>query len=152
MSDKDFQERMKYIARKCGSMSQLAKESGLSNTAIKGYISEGNEPTRPKLIAMAKVSGVKIEWLVSGEGPRDVGSTQIIENNNNIKQKTGIINAIEQWLSEKKEENPSWESWFSIELERKIPEFGEWRKAHRKGQPYIIGENHTYTTNEDKSD
>jgi len=65
-----FAERMEYCAAKVGNAARLSRESGISRRAIGDYLAGRAEPSRPRLVAIAKAAGVCVEWLATGEGPR----------------------------------------------------------------------------------
>ena len=66
--ENEFAERMKVIIRKVGSADKLSKLSGISATIIGKYSSGLSDPTRKKLIALAKAADVSLEWLAAGIG------------------------------------------------------------------------------------
>ncbi len=69
-----FPERLKY-ALGARSVRGLAKNTGISGTAIGKYLSGASEPTRPVLISLASALEVPVGWLVAGnieEGMLDV--------------------------------------------------------------------------------
>lgn len=50
------------------SVRSFASDCGLSDTVVRQYLSGKSEPTRPAIIAIARVSGCSIDWLLTGEG------------------------------------------------------------------------------------
>ncbi len=50
------------------SVRSFASDCGMSDTVVRQYLSGKSEPTRPAIIAIARVSGCSIEWLLTGEG------------------------------------------------------------------------------------
>jgi transcriptional regulator with XRE-family HTH domain len=69
-TDRDkFRARMKDIIDSSGSIYALAKRAGTAPNTIRRYLTN-SEPTRPMLIAIAKASGVSLEWLATGRGPK----------------------------------------------------------------------------------
>ncbi|MGK7345428.1 MAG: LexA family transcriptional regulator [Candidatus Nitrospinota bacterium M3_3B_026] len=64
-----FRQRMEYIAMMAGNATALSKKSGVSRRAVGLYLSGKSDPTRKRLVAMAKAAGVTVEWLATGEGP-----------------------------------------------------------------------------------
>jgi len=65
--DQAFVERLKMLVSQEGGVSALAKKSGISISGIQRYLA-GGEPTRKFLLALAKASGVRLDWLLAGEG------------------------------------------------------------------------------------
>lgn len=74
MNSDAFPERLKSII---GSMSMrtFGGMCELSEGAIRKYLSGQSDPSRTALTSMARVGGVHLEWLATGEGPmrRDQG-------------------------------------------------------------------------------
>lgn len=68
-----FRQRMEYIAMMAGNATVLSKKSGVSRRAVGLYLSGKSDPTRKRLVAMAKAAGVTVEWLATGEGPIQEG-------------------------------------------------------------------------------
>lgn len=48
------------------SVRAFARESGLSETVLRQYLTGQSEPTRPALIAIARTASVSVEWLATG--------------------------------------------------------------------------------------
>jgi transcriptional regulator with XRE-family HTH domain len=67
--DLAFTKRIRKIIEFIGSAERLAKDSGMSAKVIGQYLSGKSDPTRKKLIALAKAAGVNLEWLARGVGP-----------------------------------------------------------------------------------
>lgn len=70
-SDADFSSRVDWIVERVGGAGELAKRSGLTRRVIDRYRTEGSEPTRRSLLALAQAAGVEIAWLAAGEGARE---------------------------------------------------------------------------------
>lgn len=64
-----FKERMEAAARMAGNATLLAAKVKISRRAIGNYLSGKAEPSRPRLVAIARAAGVSVAWLVAGEGP-----------------------------------------------------------------------------------
>jgi len=62
-----FRNRLQMCIAAAGSIYALAKRSGTAPNTIRRYL-QNSEPTRPLLVAIAKASGVGVEWLATGEG------------------------------------------------------------------------------------
>lgn len=62
----EFRKRLQTCVDKAGSIYALAKKAGLPQNTIRRYFAD-SEPTRPKLLAIAKASGVSVQWLATGE-------------------------------------------------------------------------------------
>jgi len=65
-----FVERLKLLINKVAknNESQFARKAGLSNSGLKRYLA-GGDPSRRKLIAIAKSNKVNLLWLATGEWP-----------------------------------------------------------------------------------
>jgi phage repressor protein C with HTH and peptisase S24 domain len=63
-----FAERLRIVGKNVGSLSALARKTGVSDSTIHLWL-RGSEPSREKLIALAKAGNVNVEWLISGQGP-----------------------------------------------------------------------------------
>lgn len=74
-----FPERIKLMIDRAGNAEKLAKNSGMTSTVIRKYLSEKSDPTRKKLIAMAEAVGVNVEWLATGKGPMLIGEQERID-------------------------------------------------------------------------
>ncbi len=85
----NFGRRMRNTADKVGGISALSRRSGVATRTIKGYIDGENDPSRKKLIALAKAANVMVEWLATGRGSMQYAET--IQGNGKI---TGNHNAL----------------------------------------------------------
>jgi transcriptional regulator with XRE-family HTH domain len=66
-SARAFRDRLEALAGRVGSYYRLAKAAGVSEGTLQTYRNRGSEPSRPILVALAKASGVSVDWLASGE-------------------------------------------------------------------------------------
>ena len=64
-----FIERLRSLIPKRGE-NQLAIRAGISPSGLRGALRNGN-PGREMLVAIALATGVNVEWLATGEGPRE---------------------------------------------------------------------------------
>lgn len=55
------------------SIRAFARACGLSDAAVRQYLAGQSEPTRPVLLAMARETGVSLEWLLTGRGEAQPG-------------------------------------------------------------------------------
>lgn len=67
-----FSERIKQLVGH-ESVRKFAKRCGISETALRKYLSGESLPVLDKLIAMANASDVSVEWLATGEGSKERG-------------------------------------------------------------------------------
>ena len=68
-----FKDRLR-LAMKDESVNSFAKRCGMAESVIRKYIAGPSLPGLDKLIAIAETSKANIEWLATGEGPKDKGS------------------------------------------------------------------------------
>ena len=66
--DAVFVARVRQIIELVGGISALARRCQLSRGVIYKYLNGESEPSRPRLIAMAKAAGVSLECLATGAG------------------------------------------------------------------------------------
>jgi transcriptional regulator with XRE-family HTH domain len=51
-----------------GGIALMSRKCGLSRGVIHKYLKGESEPSRPRLVALARAAGVRVEWLATGEG------------------------------------------------------------------------------------
>jgi transcriptional regulator with XRE-family HTH domain len=51
------------------SLRSFGADCGLSEGALRKYLTEKSEPGMSALVSMARTAGVRIEWLATGDGP-----------------------------------------------------------------------------------
>ena len=66
-----FAARLRQALRAYGSASALAKAIGRSEGAVRKWLRGESEPNVTDLRALCETTGVRIEWLASGQGPRE---------------------------------------------------------------------------------
>lgn len=76
--DEKFSERMKNIAEKSfkSNYSEFARAVGVAQASLARWVKGEADPSRSNLVKIAEVSGVKLEWLATGQGQRDETSTE----------------------------------------------------------------------------
>lgn len=65
-----FAARLRQVLKAHGSASALAKAIGRSEGAVRKWLRGESEPNVTDLRALSQVTQIRIEWLVTGEGPR----------------------------------------------------------------------------------
>ena len=65
-----FACRLKEVANEFKSANALSKAAGVSQSGMQKWLNGVSEPGRDKLVALAKVAGVSVEWLATGRGPK----------------------------------------------------------------------------------
>lgn len=64
-------DRLRDVAKRVGSVSELARKSGVPDQTIRNYITRGSGPPADVLEKLAVAAGVSTTWLISGAGPRE---------------------------------------------------------------------------------
>lgn len=97
--DPDFMARVEIVAQRVGNATKLAAAAGISRRTVGTYIAGEAEPSRPRLVAMAKVGRVRLEWLATGEGPMEPEDIEETHYPRLIPEAlSAAINAVEEWL------------------------------------------------------
>jgi phage repressor protein C with HTH and peptisase S24 domain len=55
------------------SVKAVAAEWGVPHSSLQSYLNRGSEPTMQQIVKIANGAKVRLDWLVSGDGPRDLG-------------------------------------------------------------------------------
>ena len=63
-----FAERLNEIADKLGGSEVLAKETGINHDNMLDYLDGMRTPQAASVVNIARVGGVSLEWLLTGEG------------------------------------------------------------------------------------
>lgn len=69
----DFPARLRRAIKSYGNANALAKAAGLSEGVLRKWVQGKSEPTRDRLVTIADIAGVRIEWLATGRGPEKIG-------------------------------------------------------------------------------
>jgi hypothetical protein len=64
-----FSGRLQELVDDAGSLAAVAAQARVSEGAVRMWLSRV-EPTREKLGALAKATGISLDWLISGRGPK----------------------------------------------------------------------------------
>jgi phage repressor protein C with HTH and peptisase S24 domain len=67
-----FVDRLKTILAHWPSADRLARAMGVSPSAFRKWLKGEAEPSRERLVALARAAGVGVAWLAEGEGPEPV--------------------------------------------------------------------------------
>jgi phage repressor protein C with HTH and peptisase S24 domain len=67
-----FVERLQTILTHWPSADRLARSMGVSPSAFRKWLKGEAEPSRERLVALARTAGVGVAWLAEGEGPEPV--------------------------------------------------------------------------------
>ena len=67
-----FVERLQTILTHWPSADRLARSMGVSPSAFRKWLKGEAEPSRERLVALARTAGVGVAWLADGEGPEPV--------------------------------------------------------------------------------
>lgn len=123
-----FAERIRVAADLIGGQLELSRRSGISSKSINSYALGTAEPSRPRLVAMAKAANVSAGWLATGEGPMRPGEEQ---SGKLARLEEPVITELKLWLNEQRGEENGIYIWFRVELQKKFPEFKEWLEKKR---------------------
>ncbi|MEQ8252893.1 MAG: S24 family peptidase [Oceanibaculum nanhaiense] len=63
-----FSERVMMLAQNVGGIMELAKRADLSHQVVRKYVRGVSDPSRQRLVALARAGEVRLEWLATGEG------------------------------------------------------------------------------------
>ncbi len=69
-SDLGFARRIESIIEDAGGPVEFARKTGFSRAVVDKYKNGISDPSRSRLVAMARVANVSLEWLATGYGPR----------------------------------------------------------------------------------
>lgn len=67
-----FVARLQFVPDHWPSADRLAKAAGVSPSALRKWLRGEAEPSRERLVAVARTAGVGVAWLAEGEGPEPV--------------------------------------------------------------------------------
>lgn len=62
-----FMERMKVLLENVGGPGELARKAGVSRRVIDKYRGGESDPSRSRLVRLARAGGVSLEWLATGK-------------------------------------------------------------------------------------
>lgn len=65
-AEDQFPARLQMCVDRLGNQAILAKKSGISKPTIGDYLTGKSEPSRARLIDLAKAAGVSVQWLATG--------------------------------------------------------------------------------------
>lgn len=82
MYDSDFASRIDFAIEKIGGLSKASALIGTSLPTIGRWKDGTSDPKMSNMSAFAKAAGVSLDWLMTGKGNPDDGSTQYITNTN----------------------------------------------------------------------
>lgn len=128
MTEEKFVERLRKTAELAGGQLALSKLTGISARTINSYALGESEPSRLRLVAMAKAANVSVNWLATGEGPMRPGEEQLGKV---TRLEEPVITELKLWLNEQRGEEDGIYIWFRVELQKKFPEFKEWLEKKR---------------------
>ena len=63
-----FSERVMMLAQNVGGIMELARRADLSHQVVRKYVRGVSDPSRQRLVALARAGKVRLEWLATGEG------------------------------------------------------------------------------------
>lgn len=96
--DQAFQSRMADAVRRVGGVSAMAERTGLSRGVIHKYLNGESEPSRDRLVAIAKAADVNVGWLAAG--CVEVSSSTAAAAPLNKEVLRSVIAFVEAWLKQ----------------------------------------------------
>ena len=69
LADAEFRQRLRELVEDAGSVAAIAAMARVSEGAVRMWLS-GVEPTREKLAAISHETGISLDWLIVGRGPK----------------------------------------------------------------------------------
>ena len=76
MTQENFGDRIREAAELIGGQLELSRRTGISATSINNYVLGTADPSRTRLVSIAKAAGVSAGWLATGEGPMRLGEVE----------------------------------------------------------------------------
>jgi transcriptional regulator with XRE-family HTH domain len=70
-----FGERVEIAIEMAGGTTKMAEMAGVSTSVLSKWRRGESDPSRSRLVKMARAAGVSVEWLATGEGGPDQGAT-----------------------------------------------------------------------------
>lgn len=67
---RNFVDRLRNVVNDAGTIKILALKSGITEKSISNYLHNGTDPGLKNLLKIQKASGVSIDWLATGDGPK----------------------------------------------------------------------------------
>lgn len=84
-----FSERVMMLAQNVGGIMELAKRADLSHQVVRKYVRGVSDPSRQRLIALARAGNVRLEWLATGEGEMLAGANDPLAADGRARTKAG---------------------------------------------------------------
>jgi DNA-binding phage protein len=72
--DAGFVARVHQVVEMSGGISNLSRKSQLSRAVIHKYLNGESDPSRARLVALARAAEVDLEWLATGKKPPTTGT------------------------------------------------------------------------------
>jgi phage repressor protein C with HTH and peptisase S24 domain len=79
LSPNNFAGRLKLVSEKFSSVSAFARESGVSEGAMRKWLRGISSPSTDNLVAIANAGDVSVEWLATGSLPQEATEDQIMD-------------------------------------------------------------------------
>jgi phage repressor protein C with HTH and peptisase S24 domain len=73
--EREFKDRLSDLIG-TESVRAFAMKAGVAETTLRQYISGRSEPNMSQLIKIASTANVRIDWLATGDGPKDKETTE----------------------------------------------------------------------------
>lgn len=141
-------ERLKFVRGKI-SQKDFGTKFGVVPNTVRKYENDEGSPNTDFILAVCKEFNINPLWLLTGEGPthKDQATEHeaVPEKNGTERQLKGnsidrcnvcfiedpLLTDLKLWLNELNGEDPDNQAWFRVELQKRFPEFREWREKKR---------------------
>ena len=107
LNDVGFIERLDFCAKRAKNYANLSKVSGISKSTLSDYSRGNAEPSRIRLISIARAADVDISLLATGEGSPDKGGVDVSAYSGDVIDKHVVaqsVEAVKQYLDKTKED------------------------------------------------
>lgn len=142
-------ERLKIVRGRI-SQKDFGTKFGVVPNTVRKYENDEGSPNTDFIMGVCEEFNINPLWLLTGEGP--MRKDQATENDaapekteaerqlkgNSIDRcnvcfiEDPLLTDLKLWLNELNGEDPDNQAWFRVELQRRFPEFREWREKKRR--------------------
>lgn len=137
----NFIEVWERITRETGikNSAQLSEFIGVSQSAISQHKNKNNEFPIKWAFTIGEKYNLSTDWIMTGKGAKTRGGE--VQNNQiataDFKKRRSAVGCkflkdVEEWISERKEDEPKFETWFEVEFRKHFPDYRRW--AQRRNE------------------
>lgn len=118
---KTLSERLRYAWQQSGlSQTHIASECGISRAAVSQWMPENptdaGAPTRDNLVCFARVTGFRLDWLLTGQEPK-LGAEETAARYRGARPDPKLLASVLAYLGEKLPPSKlgvSWQEWAEL--------------------------------------